>query len=276
MSGVRDVPAGDDWLGPREATRQASLRLEKRRRDWRLGRFIAKRLLRLWRHNVPFSRLEIVPADDGAPEPYEGDRRLPISLSITHRSEVGACAVAPPDCQLGCDLELIEPRSMSFLEDYFTAGERSRLAAVSTSMQGALGTLLWSAKEAALKSLRTGLRRDTRSLEVRLIDGIPMFDSGSSIGEHGSGIGSGVGLLGTGKAGLNGVRGTPVAGKEGISISFEPAVWRAMVVHDHEQHSKLHGWWRLKDGMVLTIVASRPIAEPVEVTDQSIASLLFG
>ena len=32
-------------------------------------------------------------------------------------------------------------------------------------------TLLWSAKESALKALREGLRRDTRSVRVRLLDG---------------------------------------------------------------------------------------------------------
>ena len=41
-----DVPDGDDWLGPDERAVLAGLRFSRRRADWRLGRFAAKRLLR--------------------------------------------------------------------------------------------------------------------------------------------------------------------------------------------------------------------------------------
>lgn len=68
---------------------------------------------------------------------------------------------------MGCDLELIEARIPGFVGDFFTATEQrlidSRPAGDERDMAA---NLVWSAKESALKVLRTGLRRDTRTLEV--------------------------------------------------------------------------------------------------------------
>jgi 4'-phosphopantetheinyl transferase len=70
---------------------------------------------------------------------------------------------------LGCDLELIEPRELNFVHDFFTPGE---LAAVQALPPGpdrdTLITVIWSAKEAALKALREGLRLDTRQIDCAI------------------------------------------------------------------------------------------------------------
>ena len=68
--------------------------------------------------------------------------------------------------RLGADLEVIEPRADSFVEDYFTPGEQQRVPSLPLSQQAWAVTLIWSAKEAALKALGKGLRLDTRSVEV--------------------------------------------------------------------------------------------------------------
>jgi 4'-phosphopantetheinyl transferase len=86
------------------------------------------------------------------------------------------CAVAAPDVQLGCDLEVVEPHSQAFVRDYFTAEERSLIAAHPETIEG-LVSLIWSAKESALKVLRTGLRDDTRSVSVCALD--PLSVEGS-------------------------------------------------------------------------------------------------
>ncbi|HXZ13486.1 MAG TPA: 4'-phosphopantetheinyl transferase superfamily protein [Candidatus Sulfotelmatobacter sp.] len=67
---------------------------------------------------------------------------------------------------MGCDLELIEPRSNGFVGDYFTAEERALLAGQPAADRPRLVALLWSAKESALKALHAGLRLDTRSVVV--------------------------------------------------------------------------------------------------------------
>lgn len=91
------------------------------------------------------------------------------SLHIPHhRAGRALCMLAPPGTVLGCDLELIEPRSEAFVQDYFTAAESALVTAAPEAVRPLLAKLLWSAKESALKALRTGLRLDTRSVEIAL------------------------------------------------------------------------------------------------------------
>ena len=119
------------------------------------------------------SRIEVLAAPDGAPEPWLDGDRLPIALSITHRGDRAACAalraissrITEP---LGCDLERVEPRTDRFVCDFFDADEAARVFAAGSGDRDVLTALIWSAKEAALKALRTGLRRDTRSVSVAL------------------------------------------------------------------------------------------------------------
>jgi len=67
---------------------------------------------------------------------------------------------------MGCDLEMVEPRSDEFVADYFALEEQALVARASASDRDRLLALLWSAKESALKALRAGLRLDTRCVVV--------------------------------------------------------------------------------------------------------------
>jgi 4'-phosphopantetheinyl transferase len=169
---VSDVPPGDGWLGQREAERMRGLHFAKRRADWRLGRWTAKRAvaayLRLPRDPDALAGIEILPAPDGAPEAFLASLPASVVISLTHSQGRAVCAVAPPGTALGCDLEKVEPRSDAFLADYFTDREREMAIRGGVNDGARVATLVWSAKEAALKALRTGLRRDTRSVEVEV------------------------------------------------------------------------------------------------------------
>jgi 4'-phosphopantetheinyl transferase len=82
------------------------------------------------------------------------------------------CLVPPPGTPIGCDLELVEPRSDAFVADYLTPAEQRLVAAAGEGdARELLANLVWCGKESALKVLRTGLRRDTRSVEVSFPDG---------------------------------------------------------------------------------------------------------
>ncbi len=61
-----------------------------------------------------------------------------------------------PGTMLGCDLELVEPRSDAFLADYFTADEQALVALAPAVERDKVVNLLWSAKESALKALGVG------------------------------------------------------------------------------------------------------------------------
>jgi 4'-phosphopantetheinyl transferase len=165
-----DLPPDNNWLSPDELARLNTLRFPKRRADWRLGRWTAKRAAACYL-NLPLGHhvlatIEIVPASSGAPEVRIDGKPAAVTISISHRDGTAACAVAQSGVQLGCDLEKIEPRSDTFVADYFTDDEQKLIASAADRPQ--MATLLWSAKESTLKALREGLRLDTRKVEVAL------------------------------------------------------------------------------------------------------------
>ena len=161
------VPAERSWLSAREKEDLAGLRFAKRRRDWLVGRWAAKQALAALFELEPtpaaLARFAIHNDSEGAPFADRDGRPLDRRVSISHRDGLGLCAVAPPGFAIGCDLELVEPRSDAFVSDWFDDFERAWVAAGDTHARTAL---VWSAKESALKALGTGLRRDTRELRV--------------------------------------------------------------------------------------------------------------
>lgn len=169
--GMTDVPSDDDWLSLRERAWVDRMRFEKRRTEFRLGRWTAKNALALalGRPSPPESlpAVEIDRAPDGAPAPLVEGRPAPVSISMSDRADQAVCVVGPVDLGLGCDLELVEARSERFVTDYLTASEQRTVAETAEGESRDLRTnLIWCGKESALKVLRTGLRRDTRSVEV--------------------------------------------------------------------------------------------------------------
>ena len=171
-----DVPPENDWLSPSEAILLNGMRFAKRRGDWRLGRWTAKRALASfwnWPAAPPaLAEIEICPAPTGAPEVLLSQSPAAVSISLSHRAGRAMCAVSLPGGTLGCDLEIIEPRTEAFVADYFVSEERELIASAHMAERFQLVALLWSGKESALKALRTGLRLDTRSVVV-----MPMEDS---------------------------------------------------------------------------------------------------
>lgn len=164
-----ELPEGSDWLTPDERGICQSLRYPGRRADWRLGRWTAKKAAALWLgEDLPAGLLSIRPSPEGAPEVYRNGAPAPLALSYGHRAGRAACAVAPPGTALGCDLELIEPRSPEFLQDFFTPSECTLVTTAPAEDRPLLANLIWSAKESALKALHTGLRLDTWEVEVTL------------------------------------------------------------------------------------------------------------
>jgi 4'-phosphopantetheinyl transferase len=160
-----DVPKGTGWLSDAEAARLAGLRFPKRRTELRLSRWTAKIAIARVVGNRSLAGIEVRPAPDGAPTPLLDGVPAPLSISLTDRADWAVCLLGPPGLAVGCDLELVEPREAVFVLDWFTPREQALVAAGEHDL---LANVIWSAKESALKVLRTGLRRATRSVEVDL------------------------------------------------------------------------------------------------------------
>ena len=191
-----DVPEDNDWLSKDEADFLKGLRFPSRRDDWRLGRWTAKHALSVFlnvpAHPLVFAKMDVRPASSGAPEAFFHKRPVAATISLSHRAGRAACAVAISGVDIGCDLEVAEPRSDAFVADYFTIEEQALVARSSAIDRDRLLALLWSAKESALKALGAGLRLDTRCVVVHPFPSSYDFDGWSRLlvhysGEHGSG-----------------------------------------------------------------------------------------
>jgi 4'-phosphopantetheinyl transferase len=169
-----DVPEKNDWLSRSEVFSLDKLRFAKRRADWRLGRWTAKSALAAHSNSSSspsaLAEIEIWPAPSGAPEALFKNKLAPVTISLSHRDSRAICAVGPAAIELGCDLELIEPRSDAFIADYFATQEQELIARQTAEDRLRILALLWSGKESALKALHTGLRLDTRCVIVEPVD----------------------------------------------------------------------------------------------------------
>jgi 4'-phosphopantetheinyl transferase len=163
------LPAGRGWLAAAERDRADRLCYTKRRNDFLLSRWTMKaavaRLLGWPPTSAELARIESRPAPGGAPRLFVDGEPTSWGISLSDRAGCAVCLVAAQAVAIGCDIELIEPRSDAFVRDYLTHAERRLVRAAGKDADMA-ANLVWSAKESALKVLGTGLRRDTRSVEV--------------------------------------------------------------------------------------------------------------
>jgi 4'-phosphopantetheinyl transferase len=210
------APAG--LLGAGEQHRLDGLRAEKRRRDWLLGRWTAKRLVQAYVEQqtgqlIPTESIVVASDADGAPRLIM-DNDLYLHLSISHSHDLALCAISDrPGVAIGADIEKVETRAPGFADDYFTPHELEQLRAAPHPEKDAVTTLIWSAKEAALKALRLGLTVDTRAVSCTL-------------------------------ASPDGDR----TGWAALSVSCDPALLG-------RHAGELSGWWRFMDGYVVTLVS---------------------
>lgn len=167
---MADVPADDDWLSEAERAKVRALRIPKRRADWRFGRWTAKQAIALASDAKlsPLCTIELRAAPSGAPLVFIRGVAAQMTISLSHCGGAAVCAFTNGAAALGCDVESVVPRADPFVADYFTEAEQQLVAATSMGDRELVINLIWSAKESALKALRTGLRLDTRSVQVSL------------------------------------------------------------------------------------------------------------
>lgn len=162
------VAPGDGWLTGAERRAQERFAIAHRRADWRLGRWVAKGALAAWSGGADPAGIGVLARgpDDGYPVVEGMEARAQVSIS--HRDGVALAVVGPLGPAVGGDLERVEPRPAGFAADWFTGAERAAVAAGPAPVRDLVVTVLWSAKESALKALGDGLRRDTREVEATI------------------------------------------------------------------------------------------------------------
>ena len=156
--------------GAEAVDRAAGLRFTKRRTEYLLRRWVCKQAVAAatgMPGDLPsLARIEVANHPTGAPYVQVDGAPLTIDVSLTDRAGWAVCLVGEHRGRVGCDLEIVEPRSAGFVTDFLTPAEQDYVTSRPGDERDAAANLVWSAKESALKVLQTGLRRDTRSVEV--------------------------------------------------------------------------------------------------------------
>ncbi len=175
------------------------MRFTKRRNEYLLRRWVGKRTVaaRVGLDTDPaaLAHIEVLNRMTGAPYIMIEGAPAPWDISLSDRAGCAVAviggAAAGEATALGIDLEVVEPRTKGFVTDFLTTAEQDwvRGPATADPLLGhdAAANLLWSAKEAALKVLRVGLRADTRSVEISvrsdlLVDGWAPFTATQQVG----------------------------------------------------------------------------------------------
>jgi phosphopantetheinyl transferase len=165
-----------DSFGDHEKVEYARFTIPKRKAEWVGSRLAVKRLVQACVPEIaefPISQIQILKEPSGGPYiEIEGWGRLPGWLSLSHSQGFVLAAYSPEDISFGVDLEIIEPRSIQFVRDFFTEKEVQQALAGDADQNSMVTTIIWSAKEAVLKAISTGLRIDTRKIEINLIPGV--------------------------------------------------------------------------------------------------------
>ena len=156
-----EVPPDDEWLSERECATLSALRAPKRRAEWRLGRWAAKAAVAAWR-GVEIELVEVAAAADGSPTILLNGAAPQLALSLSHRKGRALAAVGDGPIAVGCDLEAIEPRSPAFMREWLSPTERELLGGLNEGRREIAANLFWTAKEAASKARRGGLRLNLR------------------------------------------------------------------------------------------------------------------
>lgn len=161
-----DAEQGPGWralLSEAERARLSGYGVEKRQREFLLGRVAARQLLAHVLDCAP-ADVPLAVAEDGAVE-VRGGRGL--HLSISHTGEEAVAAVA--ERTVGVDLERIQPRPERLHRFLLLEKERPLLNRLPLPEDDAFA-LCWALKEAVLKALRCGLRRSPKTVRIAALD----------------------------------------------------------------------------------------------------------
>lgn len=164
---VESLPADTGHFAAAEMAIHKAFPVAKRADEWRAGRLAAKQTVVATHPGVHAVEVEVRGDEAGKPQVFIEGKLSPLHLSITHRSGVALAALAREP--LGVDLETIEEKPQSFLEQSFAVPElRHLLEAADAKSEVAC---MWAAKEAALKRAGVGLKADLRA-HVVVPDGV--------------------------------------------------------------------------------------------------------
>jgi 4'-phosphopantetheinyl transferase EntD len=173
FSSTQQLPS---WLTERELDELSIWRAPGRRRDWLIGRYVAKMALIHWLEEPTLGMQEIQILSRSsdrskgiAPRVTIRQSSLSAGFSLSHADGMIAVAFIPtPHCRLGIDLVSWQPLSRSFLRSWFSPAEQQALSRADEREP----LRYWAAKEAAFKAFPPG-PFDPRAIQLEPRDTPP-------------------------------------------------------------------------------------------------------
>ena len=140
-----------------------SLKHQNRQLSYLLGRYCAKQALKGYTHHSNLTDWYIKPGIFNQPIIIHNPTALNLGLSIAHTATYGSALVFPMTHPMAIDLELINPRKQAVIQTYCSLHER-KIPVPADDLTKYF--LLWTAKEALAKVLKTGLGTSFKFYEV--------------------------------------------------------------------------------------------------------------
>lgn len=155
-------------LHPSERHRYDDMQYEKRRKSYLIGRYTAKRALAVLLHEKELSIFNIHSGIFNQPiVSYEGAKN--VQVSISHSNDFGAALAFPEVHPMAIDIEKINNSVSDAIQTQLTAREMEYFT-TSPCSQELHSMILWTAKEALSKTLKTGLTIPMSVLEVERVE----------------------------------------------------------------------------------------------------------
>lgn len=167
FSHVMDCEWLVQYLHTKERNYYNALKFEKRIRSYLLGRFVAKQAVAALTGEEDLTNIFI---QSGIfTQPIVVSNKQNIQVSITHCDNFGAALAFPEAHPMGIDFQKISHDKRDVLERQISEAEKEQISSSSFSYVAGL-TLLWTAKEALSKVLKTGLMTPFKVFEISKIE----------------------------------------------------------------------------------------------------------
>jgi 4'-phosphopantetheinyl transferase len=158
------------YLHEQERHYYNTLKFEKRLRSYLIGRFAAKQAVSTLNGKENLANIVIESGIFNQPIVVSNGQN--IHVSITHSGDLGAALAFPEAHPMGIDLENINCQQREALEGQVTEWEKKMIVSLPMEYDAGI-TLLWTAKEALSKLLKTGLMTP---FDVFAISKIELYD----------------------------------------------------------------------------------------------------
>jgi 4'-phosphopantetheinyl transferase len=174
---LQDLTAKLNLLHDEESAYLGTLKVDKRRHSYLLGRIAGKKAIGALSAYEDLEKIAITSGIFQFPiVKYSVTRNL--QVCITHCDSLGIALAYPEMHPLGIDIERIDKANLDAIKEQFTADELMLMQAIQLP-EATSATMIWTMKEGLSKILKTGLTMDMKVLELQSLvkEGLSLYIS---------------------------------------------------------------------------------------------------